>query len=300
MMSIFDVDVSFYRHYADERPSVIRLSKWIGGLPKYNALVTEIRAASGDDRKRLKKRLPAITPSGIFDGRGANHLQYPSGIMALDFDNVDVDKAKNILSIMTYIAYAGRSASGGGICAFLKISRVTAFKSHFKAISKDMAAVGLRVDPICSNISSLRFYSFDDDPLINENPATYKKTADIIERKVTAGADDGGVIERLLGKVHFHKKDVTREYGDWLSIGSVLASMYGERGRGYYHQFSWYHPEYNASSCDNQFDKCMAYAGGYGIGLLLNICKKYGVMMAGSPVLHPPAVPASSRSNNCF
>lgn len=293
-MMIFDIDVSFYRHVGDERPSVIRLSKWIDGLPKYNDLVKEIRAADEDDRKRLKKRLPAITPSGIFSGRGADHLQYPSGIMALDIDGVDVDKAKKILKCMPYIAYAGRSASGGGVYAFLKISRVEAFKSHFKAISKDLASVGLPVDPICSNISSLRFYSFDEDPLINERPAIYKKTAEVAARKVIDGNNDGGdIIHRLLGKIHFHKKDITATYADWLSIGSVLASVYGERGRGYYHQISWYHPEYTANATDHQYDKCLAYAGGFGIGLLMNICKRYGVMLAGSPV--PPSSPEAGR-----
>ncbi len=286
-MDFFRVEVSKYNEFYDRAPTNINLAAWLSGINHLRPLVEAIRKETNEvKRKALKKTLPAITPSGIFSGRGEDHLLNHSGLICLDFDNVDVDRAKYLLSGIKYVAYAGISASGGGIYALIPLKRPERHKMHFSALQKDMAAIGLHVDPICGNVSHLRFYSFDDHPYINPEAVAYEKVIEPAKRRIN-GSDADPIILRLLQKIHLKKKDITSSYADWLAVGSVLASMYGETGRGLYHQFSWYHPEYKESRCDRQYDKCLAYAGGYGVGLLLNIAKKHGVLVANGSGIHP-------------
>ncbi len=290
-MNFFKIEVSKYDDFRDRAPKNINLAAWLHGIDDLRPLVEAIRKEDDPVKaKALKKRLPAITPSGIFSGRGEDHLLQHSGLICLDFDGVDVDHGKNILSSLPYVAYAGRSASGGGIYCLIPLKRPERHKNHFEALKKDMAAINLHVDPICANVSHLRFYSFDDRPYLNPEAVAYDKIIEPAKRPVKIGdVDADPVVIRLLSKVHFHKRDITATYSDWLAVGGVLASLYGEGGRGIFHQFSWYHPDYKESQCDNQYDKCLAYAGGFGIGLLMNVAKKYGVLLAnggGSSILH--------------
>ncbi len=283
-MNFFEIEVSKFKDFRDRAPKRINLAAWLSGIDDLRPLVEAIRKEDDPAKvKALKKRLPAITPSGIFSGRGEDHLIQHSGLICLDFDKVDVDRGKYILSGLPYVAYAGVSASGGGLYCLIPLKRPNALKKHFTALKKDMADIGLDVDPMCSNVSNLRFYSFDDKPYLNPDAVSYGKIIEPVERRTPKANDINGVdplMMRLLAKIHFRKVDITSTYADWLAVGGVVASMYGEGGRGIFHQFSWYHPEYKESKCNAQFDKCLAYAGGFGLGLLLNVCQKYGVMVA--------------------
>jgi len=298
-MNFFSILVSKYDDFYDRAPKNINLAAWLNGIDDIRPLVEAIRKEPDKDKRNaLKKRLPAITPSGIFDGRGEDHLIQHSGLICLDFDGVDAERAKSLASVLPYVAFAGVSASGGGIYCLIPLKRPERHKNHFEALKKDMAAIGLNVDPICANVSHLRFYSFDDNPYLNPEAVAYDKEAapkkklnvdmNIPKRNDMEVAPDP-VIIRLLAKIHKRKVDITATYADWLAVGGVLASMYGEGGRGLYHQFSWYHPEYKESRCDGQYDKCLAYASGFGVGLLMNVCKKYGVLLMANGDGNPPS-----------
>lgn len=288
MVDIRDIRVSRFRSYYDKSPSIVRIGEWIDGVTWCNKLVDEIRAASGQSRAELKKRLPAITPSGIFTGRGAEYLVESSGIICIDIDGVDPTYAKSILRPLPYVAYASASVSGGGVFAFIPVSDPVAHKMHFKAIERDLASVGLVVDPICANISHLRFYSYDEDPVAKE-AAIYRKKMEPRKETVPDPSEGDDAIKTILRKINDGRIDITATYGDWLAVGGCLASIYGEQGRGLFHQFSQYHPEYNKRRADRQYDRCLAYGGRFGIGLLLNVCKKYGVMLASASGDCPPS-----------
>ncbi len=278
-MKILETEVSFYKNYWDRRPELIRLKTWLYEMRSLDNLVQEIRKASPERRKRLKKQLPAITPSGVFEGRGAAQVIRHSGLICLDFDNIiDIGQTKDILSKLPYIAYVGLSASGMGLYALARISEPTQHKYHFEALKEEMVGYGLAVDPVCSNPAHLRFYSFDKHPIIKE--ATPYKKQIFCQSRRPEFFNSSPLFETLLARVRENNTDITKTYADWLAVGSVLACSFGEHGRFKYHEFSRYHPEYCPERCDKQYDKCLGNilsSRPFGIGLLLNVAKKHGV-----------------------
>ncbi len=176
--SLNDIKVSFFENVLDVTPKQIPLLRWLSGSDRYNPLVTQIRA-TGDKEKRneLKKQLPAITPSGIFRRRGAAFLVKHSGFISLDFDNLqNPAETKAKISQIANVFYCGLSVSGAGLWALVPISNPEHHKQHFDALRIDFLRLGLIIDRACSDVSRLRFYSYDAEPYINFDAVTYSKT----------------------------------------------------------------------------------------------------------------------------
>jgi hypothetical protein len=88
--SILDVQVSCFTNYnSPENPRTISLLTWIFS-GKYREEIQLIRE-TGDKSKRdkLKSRLPAITPSGIFTYRNEKSLVEHNGLIQFDIDLKD-------------------------------------------------------------------------------------------------------------------------------------------------------------------------------------------------------------------
>lgn len=61
----------------------------------------------------------------------------------------------------------------------------------------------------------------------------------------------------VVQRVEEKQIDLTCKYEDWLKIGFAFASEFGESGREYFHRVSRFYPDYNSSSTDRQFNKCL-------------------------------------------
>lgn len=277
--------------------------------------VLEYRRLRDLSGKRLKKlNLPAYTPSGIFSIRNARSLLIPSNVICVDIDGKDnptisnTDQIKRIIGNLPFIWYCGDSVSGNGVFCLIKYENYRLHKLYFKALDQEFRQLGIAIDNHCSDISRLRFVSYDPDPIINSDAVvfTFVDNDDRIgnyeymnrgqhtvcqpisesEKQDTIGEailtqsyliNDNSrydskrcLIESIINKVILYKIDITFEYRDWFTIGCIINMMYGKSGRKKFHEISHYYPNYKESETDCLYDSIMSH----------NYLKKYDSMLA--------------------
>lgn len=150
---------------------------------KYTPYINDIRASSNEEeRKFLKSKLPAITPSGVFSKRKADCLVEPTNLICIDIDGKDnpsisdMEELKKKLSKLSYIMYCGLSASGKGLFCIIPYKDYRNHKLHFNALEQEFKDMGIVVDSSCSDIGRLRFYSYDEYPYANPDAEIYTRT----------------------------------------------------------------------------------------------------------------------------
>lgn len=161
----------------------INLWEWLILENKYTPYINDIRASSNEEeRKFLKSKLPAITPSGVFSKRKADCLVEPTNLICIDIDGKDnpsisdMEELKKKLSKLSYIMYCGLSASGKGLFCIIPYKDYRNHKLHFNALEQEFKDMGIVVDSSCSDIGRLRFYSYDEYPYANPDAEIYTRT----------------------------------------------------------------------------------------------------------------------------
>lgn len=76
--------------------------------------------------------------------------------------------------------------------------------------------------------------------------------------------ENSNAIQSYINLIEQSGVDITSNYQTWRDIGFAIAEEFGESGRDYYHRISRNYSAYNATECDEQFNKCLN-AKGHGI-----------------------------------
>lgn len=284
MENVLNKEVSFFRNVKSKNPETVNLYEWLTSS-QYKTLVEEIRNST-DERKQkeLKSMLPAITPSGLFSVRRAESLITHSGLICIDIDkksNLDVEnfsELKELIQELDCVAYCGLSASGEGYFVVIPISLPDKHREHFKSLEIAFERSGIKIDSSCSDVSRLRFASFDDAPYINTNAAHYTlldSTHAVIIEESESKNSTRKEVEELIDVIEIMGVDITVDYKDWFAIGCSIASEFGENGRDYFHRVSQFHADYNVSKADKQYTACMSDKNQHTIRTLFWIAQKY-------------------------
>ena len=161
----------------------INLWGWLLLENEYTPYINDIRSSSNEEeRKFLKSKLPAITPSGVFSKRKADCLVEPTNLICIDIDGKDnpsisnMEEFKKKLSKLPYMMYCGLSASGKGLFCIIPYKDYRNHKLHFNALEQEFKDMGIVVDSSCSDIGRLRFYSYDEYPYANPDAEIYTRT----------------------------------------------------------------------------------------------------------------------------
>ena len=135
-------------------------------------LVKSIRQTKDkNERNELKKRLPAICFSGVFNKRSDASLIEHSGLICLDFDGYEKKKLllehKEKLTKDNYVYSCFISPSGNGLKVIVKIPSEGAdnHTSYFHSLGKYFDSPYF--DKVCKNVSRVCYESYD--PLIHIN-----------------------------------------------------------------------------------------------------------------------------------
>lgn len=250
-----------------------------------------------DTRDEMKKKLPAATISGIFQGgHNGKSLAEHSGLICIDVDqkdNPDIDdweEFKRRIQVLKCVAFVGLSVSGRGVFIIIRIPKCNAetHKQYYLALEDAFRKCGVKTDPNCKDITRLRGASYDDNYYYNPNATTFTKLPNPKPQpKPTAtlrfdGNDDPqttiGKVESCVNKVCDHQIDMTGSYNDWVEIGFSLADL-GEQGRKYFHAVSQFYSSYDQNQCDHKFDELLRNRNGkIKIGTFFHICKDYGII----------------------
>lgn len=262
-MKALNQEVSIYKNVYDTVGTTIRLRDFILS-DIYKSEIELIRKTTcKKERDQLKKQLPLITVSGIFEPtRSSENLVSHTGLMCVDIDQQDnthitnFDKLKEQISNLKEVLFCGVSASGIGYYCIVQIKYPSKHIEHFRALEADWLRYGIVIDRNCKDVTRMRGYSYDDKPYTNESARVYSR---LEESKQVAyyniNADNSSRIAKIAKELYSKRINVTENYDDWFVIGRVLAHELGESGRSFFHALSSLSTKYNRSECDKKFDK---------------------------------------------
>jgi len=252
---------------------------------------SELRKLSCKDEKRKFKanRFPFVTFSGTFKHRSESGLIKHSGLMVLDFDNLELIRTLKIkLLLDKYLepVLLFTSPSGTGLKAVLKIDMLQTLthRKIFEAIKIYIKKTyQVEVDPSGRDVCRVCFLCHDPEAIIH--PAHGRMIFDLPDKvwqiekqkfdvkkwlkpkpkkkheqtsrtapKINGQSND---VETVLSRIEAARIDLTSSYQDWIKLGFSFSSEFGLLGRDYFHRVSRFHPEYNSEKTDQQFDKCL-------------------------------------------
>lgn len=261
----------------------------------YDVEVQKIRVmmrANPEKAKALKKQLPAITISGRFSHRANSALIQHTGLICVDIDGKDnpeytVRELKEICTIAPWIAYAGESVSGKGVFAVTPLLHPAKHLEHFRAIQRDFEEFGIVIDSACSEVSRLRFYSWDAKPYWNHFAENYTRLIEPDRSPIQIQRRDGQdttetAVSRIVEEIQRMRVDITGGNKDWYNLGCSLAAEFGERGREFFHAVSQFYQNerhrYSAQETDKMFSRCLRFCSRYSISTFFYRAKEFGVM----------------------
>lgn len=134
-----------------------------------------------DERNKLKMHLPSICFSGQFDERNNNAIREHSGLICLDFDDVDPTETKLDLMKDEYIFAAFVSPSGNGVKALVKIpANKETHLGSFLAIQERYNSI----DAACKDLARVCYESADRELYINRESKVFENLATIERQSV--------------------------------------------------------------------------------------------------------------------
>jgi len=135
-------------------------------------LVTRIRKENDKaSRNEMKKELPAVCFSGIFNKRNDSAIQQHSGFICLDFDGYattkDMKAERKRIEKDRYVYSVFTSPSGNGLKVLIKIPQdPDNHTSYFNALEKHFNSE--HFDKTCKNVSRVCYESYDPMLYLNE------------------------------------------------------------------------------------------------------------------------------------
>tara|TARA_R110001599_G_scaffold343577_2_gene566288 strand:- start:59 stop:1837 length:1779 start_codon:yes stop_codon:yes gene_type:complete len=151
-----------------DKPHYVLLENSLKRIIEGNSenIIKEIRA--GDKSK--KKTLPITLFSGVFKGRKDEDILGHSGLIILDFDHIDTESSKALLSTDKFVRACWVSPSGDGLKVLVKVSNPERHRDHFRALQTYFdKTYGLEVDPSGVNEARACFESLDAELIYNES-----------------------------------------------------------------------------------------------------------------------------------
>lgn len=164
-------------------------------------LISQIRnEPDKDKRNKLKSGLPAVTISGVCEkGRGgSNSVTDPSGLLQLDFDEVDnLDESIAALKSDPHVFAIFKSPSGNGIKGIAAVEKDD-HAGCFRTAKKHYEQQGLELDAATKDLGRLCYLSHDPDVWISDKaPVPFEPTPEETveppapeQYKVSAASED--------------------------------------------------------------------------------------------------------------
>jgi len=233
--------------------------------------------------KEDKKALPCITVSARFTKwREEKNIVEKMPFICLDIDRktnqcISMLLVKELFMNHTCCYYTGYSTSIDGVYAIMKIRNPEKLDKYFEYFEGALKKIGINIDASCKDYARLRFFSFDSEAYHNPKAKALnlpKEAAKKVYKNFTITTESEKV-EKLINEINKFSLDITSNYEDWIKIAGALNSEFGENGRGYFHNISKHHANYDAKKCDKKYDSCKKM-NKTSLGSLFKIASDYG------------------------
>ena len=144
---------------------------------KITELVLQLREGNQLTQKEfraVKEQLPIVCFSGKFETRKDSDIIDHSGLIVIDFDDLDPDDAKSFIATDDYTLLCFVSPSNRGLKVVVRVSNPERHRDHFRALSAYYSKeYGLIADPTGINESRACFESLDPDVVYNESAKVF-------------------------------------------------------------------------------------------------------------------------------
>lgn len=164
-------NISYFENIS-ATPSTITIEDFCFGVGTgyWKEQVLTVRTAL--NKAEAKKQLPAVTISGVFEGRRkVENLTEKTGFICIDIDQKenegvkDWDTLKKAIGKTAY--FTAYSASGKGLFVIYRYNPKRDIKEVFNFVQQYYNSRGIVIDAACSDITRLRFVSFDPEAIWN-------------------------------------------------------------------------------------------------------------------------------------
>ncbi|MBE2274518.1 MAG: virulence-associated E family protein [Flavobacteriales bacterium] len=159
----------------------------------YRNAITYLRKSLAEDKKeaaeKVKKALPAFTPSATFKGgRKMEFLTNYNALVVLDIDKISKEKlvdAKEAIKQNPFVFAAFTSPSGNGLKIFVKVDAdKTQHKESFLKLQEYFEKLlKLEIDKSGKDITRLCFFSHDPEIFVNESCTVFSLQSDEAEEE---------------------------------------------------------------------------------------------------------------------
>lgn len=302
-----DGTVSLFCNINDRKPTTTTIAAVFTG-DKYKSQVEEVRQAQGEERKRKKAALPAVTVSAIMQGGHAKeNVTRQTDVICIDFDEKDnghltnFAELKTIIAAVPYVGYCGRSCGGRGFFVLMPIAAPYRFAEQYAAAVEYLKGYGLTADQSCKDITRLRFVSYDPEPYINEQPKAFNFIAgsrtdsdtprNFAEKGILEGVEAINAALRVvdcLEAAEAVRSKIADEYETAQRMAFAFATSFGdtEAGRKLYDRYCRLsakyldEPEWATKKYDNAISKGHKGKDCVSIASFFQLCKDNGITAA--------------------
>lgn len=237
---------------------------------QWRSQVYKVRSKLGSSAyKALKGNLPAVTMSGDFKSREegipiSRRLKKHSELICLDVDKKDNPKMRTKDLVDKDCIAQFTSAGGEGIKIVYRCVATDDPAEHRRiydaAVQRlEKKGIKLKVDPVVKSLGSLQYVSYDAEAYTNFKTKLVIHPLAPIKRKeskVTASTQE--YLQQLDEYIDaLGKKDVTKNYEDWLNLMFGLSHSLGEAGREPMHRICQNYSDYSQEECDEKYDSCL-------------------------------------------
>lgn len=246
-------------------------------------------ASENDKQKRteLKTKVPYFTASGTFETRNNKGLKEHSGLIAIDFDDVDnVDMYLNLINRDIYTFASFKSISHRGFCVLVKIDSNKHLESFEGLANYYYNLLKIPIDPACKDISRPRYISYDPDAFLCHTSKIFKEypkkehKKEQYQRTRIDYLHTNDRFDRVLKQIIDLKKDITGDYNQWVRIGFAIASQFGESGEDYFDTLSQFSTLYDCKVCSRQYKFCLRNKPGITISTFYYYAKINGIKIS--------------------
>lgn len=217
-----------------------------------------------------KKNTPCYTASGVFDKRCISGLLRYNGIVSIDIDFKDQpkkDEFENLINRLrkweyTYCLHKSISGKGYALYIITDNKNPDLHKRYFNKIVSTIQKTGIVADIACSDISRLRYISYDPDLYLNEKASIWnemeeysRSNSDVSYCKANDPNSEIRDCVRYLKAAVEMEVDLFDSYEYWKRGAFAMSSTFGNDGRDMFHRICSFSPKYDERECDKIYDK---------------------------------------------
>lgn len=267
---------------------------------EYKEDIERIRSSDNPHtRNVIKKHLDYFTFSGRFKKRLTESLIEHSGILCLDFDDINPEEYFDYVCQQDFTLACFRSPGGNGLKVLVKIQPRLHLQS-FAALTKFFETASLVVDQSGKDVARACFVSHDPQAYFNPDSELFtlevaqEKLATLVindeqrieqEEKRAVSSRDYERLKNLkrvafcVEQIEAGKIDISADYDDWLLIGFALSTL-GEEARELYHRAVQYNDGYDQAEADKKFDDALAKTKFKTPAKFFALCKNHGIKIS--------------------